>query len=195
MNRILSRERAWEVVCKYIEGDTLRRHILTVEGVMRHFAELYGENPDEWGMLGLMHDIDFEKYPDAHCTKAPEILVQEGFSARFAQAVVSQGYGICSEVAPETNAEKVLFTIDELTGLIYAAALMRPSKSIMDLETKSVMKKFKSAGFAANVDREIIRKGAEELDKPLDWIISETISGMRKIAVEIGLDGSAAKAE
>ncbi|HQP45946.1 MAG TPA: HD domain-containing protein [Flexilinea sp.] len=189
MENLPSRDQAWDLLTEYISSETLQRHVLTVEGVMRHFAGLYHEDEDEWGIIGLLHDLDYELYPDEHCIKVQEILREKGFPEEFIHAVASHGYGICCDVEPVTNAEKVLYTIDELTGLIYAAALMRPSKSVMDLETKSVMKKFKSPAFAANVNRDLIREGAEKLGMPLEDVITETISGMREIAPLIGLEG------
>ena len=189
MNNLPTRDEAWNILTKYVKTEHLQRHVRTVEGVMRHFARLYNENEEEWGILGMLHDIDFELYPEEHCKNAPEILKAEGFDDEFIHAVVSHGYDLCSDVEPVTTAEKVLFTIDELTGLIYACALMRPSKSVMDLELKSVKKKFKSPAFAANVDREVIAQGAERLGMPLDDVINETILGMREIADEIGLAG------
>ncbi len=191
MSNYPSRDEAWAILTKYVTTDHLQRHVLTVEGVMRHFAPLYNEDPDEWGILGLLHDIDFELYPDEHLQHAPRILREEGFDEEFIRSVVSHGYGICSDTEPVSNAEKVLFTIDELTGLVYACALMRPSKSVMDLEVKSVKKKFKSPAFAANVNRQVIAEGAERLGMPLDDVIRETILGMREIADSIGLAGSA----
>lgn len=192
MSQLPDREQALQILKAYVKSETLQRHMLCVEAVMRHFAGIFHEDPSEWGILGLMHDIDYELYPEEHCRKASEILKKEGFDDQFIRSVVSHGYGLVSDVKPETNAEKVLFTVDELTGLIYAAALMRPSKSILDLGTKSVMKKFKSPAFAANVDREVIRSGAEMLGMPLEEVIAQTIEGMRKIASDIGLDGSLA---
>ena len=189
MSNLPSRDEAWNILTKYVKTDHLQRHVLTVEGVMRHFAVLYNEDPEAWGILGLLHDIDFELYPEEHLDHAPRILREEGFDEDFIHAVESHGYGICSDTEPETNAEKVLFTIDELTGLIYACALMRPSKSVMDLELKSVKKKFKSPAFAANVNRQVIAEGAERLGMPLDDVIRETIMGMREIADTIGLAG------
>lgn len=189
MENLPTREKAWELLTEYVKSETLQRHAVTVEGVMRHFARLANENEEEWGVLGLLHDLDYELYPEEHCIKVQEILREKGFQADFIHAVVSHGYGLCSDVEPETNAEKVLYTIDELTGLIYAAALMRPSKSVMDLELKSVMKKFKSPAFAANVDREVIRDGAARMGKPLEEVVQETILGMREIADQIGLQG------
>lgn len=190
MKTLPNRDQSLEILNKYVKSETLQRHMLIVEAVMRHFAELYQEDPHVWGILGLLHDIDYELYPEQHCQKAPEILRSEGFDEGFIKSVVSHGYGLVSNIAPETNAEKVLYTIDELTGLIYATALMRPSKSILDMETKSVMKKFKTPSFAAAVDREVIRSGAEMLGKSVEEVVTETIVAMRKIASEIGLDGS-----
>ncbi len=190
MSKKPTREEAWNILTKYVTTDHLQRHVLTVEGVMRHFAPLFNEDPEAWGLLGLLHDIDFELYPDEHLQHAPRILRGEGFDDEFIRSVVSHGYGICSDTEPESNAEKVLFTIDELTGLIYACALMRPSKSVMDLEVKSVKKKFKSPAFAANVNRQVIQEGAERLVMPLDDVIRETILGMREIADVIGLSGT-----
>ncbi|HQG88668.1 MAG TPA: HD domain-containing protein [Flexilinea sp.] len=192
MENLPSRDQAWDLLTEYISSETLQRHVLTVEGVMRHFAGLYHEDEEEWGIIGLLHDLDYELYPDEHCIKVQEILREKGFPEEFIHAVASHGYGICCDVEPVTNAEKVLYTIDELTGLIYAAALMRPSKSVMDLETKSVMKKFKSPAFAANVNRDLIREGAEKLGMPLEDVITETILGMREIAPLIGLEGEIA---
>ena len=189
MSNYPSRDEAWKILTKYVTTDHLQRHVLTVEGVMRHFAPLYNEDPELWGLIGMLHDIDFELYPDEHLQHAPRILREEGFDEEFIHAVLSHGYGICSDTEPKTNAEKVLFTIDELTGLIYACALMRPSKSVMDLEVKSVKKKFKSPAFAANVNRQVILDGAERLGMPLDDVIRETILGMREIADRIGLAG------
>lgn len=189
MSNYPTRDEAWSILTKYVTTDHLQRHVLTVEGVMRHFAPLYNEDPDEWGIIGLLHDIDFELYPEEHLQHAPQILREEGFDDEFIHSVLSHGYGICSDTEPESNAEKVLFTIDELTGLIYACALMRPSKSVMDLEVKSVKKKFKSPAFAANVNRQVIQDGADRLGMPLDDVIRETILGMREIADVIGLAG------
>lgn len=157
---------------------------------MRHFAELYKEDPDKWGIIGLVHDIDYEMYPDQHCIKAREILEKENWPVEYIRAVQSHGYGICIDVEPISNLEKVLYTIDELTGLITAACLMRPSKSILDLEVKSVKKKWKQKSFAAGVNREVIAQGAERLGIDLNDVIKETINGMKKAAEEIGLKGN-----
>lgn len=163
---------------------------MAVEATMRHFAELYKEDPDKWGIIGLVHDIDYEMYPDQHCIKAREILEKENWPEEYIRAVQSHGYGICIDVEPISNLEKVLYTIDELTGLITAACLMRPSKSILDLEVKSVKKKWKQKSFAAGVNREVIAQGAERLGMDLNDVIKETINGMKKAAEEIGLKGN-----
>lgn len=185
-----TREEALELLKKYNQNESLITHGLAVEAVMRHFAELYNEDPDKWGIIGLVHDIDYEMYPDQHCHKAREILEKENWPEEYIRAVQSHGYGICIDVEPVSNLEKVLYTIDELTGLITAACLMRPSKSILDLEVKSVKKKWKQKSFAAGVNREVIAQGAEGLGMELDTVIQETINGMKKAAEAIGLKGS-----
>ena len=154
MDKIIpTRETAMELLREYNQNDSLIKHALAVEAVMVHFAELFGEDKEKWGIIGLIHDLDYEKYPDEHCTKTREILTERGWPEDYIRAVVSPGWGICSDVEPEEKMEKVLYTIDELTGLIAATALMRPSKSILDLTTKSVRKKWKQKSFAAGVDR------------------------------------------
>lgn len=185
-----TREEAYELLNKYTKSESLIKHALTVEAVMRHFAELLGEaDVEKWGIVGLLHDIDFEMYPEQHCIKAAEILKEEGLPEDYIHAVVSHGYGICCDVQPAEKMEKVLFTIDELTGLIAATALMRPSRSILDTETKSVKKKWKQKSFAAGVNREVIEEGAKTLEMDIDYIIEQTIEGMRKAAESIGLKG------
>ena len=175
----IDRQQALTILQKWVTGEILVRHSLTVEAVMRHFALLSGENPDEWSLIGLLHDIDFEKYPDEHCKRARSILEAEGVPERWIRAVESHGYGLVTDVKPETLCEKYLYTIDELTGLISATALMRPSKSLSDLEVKSVKKKWKTNGFAAGVNRDVIQAGADMLGVELDWVIGQTIEGMR----------------
>ena len=185
---IPNREQAWEWLCQYNQSDSLRKHALTVEGVMRHFAGLYpGEDPELWGVVGLLHDLDYEKYPDQHCTKTQEILREKGADEVIVRGTASHGYGLCCDIEPVSTMEKVLFTIDELSGLITAAALMRPSHSVLDIEPKSVKKKFKDKRFAAGVNREVILQGAERLGMEMDTVIAETIEGMKKIADSIGL--------
>ena len=190
MGRAPTREEACQLQRKYNKDQSLIRHALAVEAVMRHFAEVLDEpEVEKWGIIGLAHDIDYELYPDEHCQKAPEILQEHGWPEDYIHAVVSHGWGICSDVEPVEQMEKVLYTIDELTGLIFATALMRPSKSILDLKTKSVKKKWKQRSFAAGVNREVVEKGAQMLGRDLDFIITETIAGMQKVAEDIGLKG------
>lgn len=191
MDKIIpTRETAMELLREYNQNDSLIKHALAVEAVMVHFAELFGEDKEKWGIIGLIHDLDYEKYPDEHCTKTREILTERGWPEDYIRAVVSHGWGICSDVEPEEKMEKVLYTIDELTGLIAATALMRPSKSILDLTTKSVRKKWKQKSFAAGVDRGIIEKGVQRLGMELGEVMAETIKGMQKVADEIGLKGN-----
>jgi len=184
-----TREDAMELLLSYNKNDSLIKHALSVEAVMRHFAELNNEDVEKWGIIGLLHDIDYEMYPEEHCVKARELLEKAGLPEEYIHAVQCHGYGLCIDVEPKEKMEQVLFTIDELTGLITATALMRPSKSILDLETKSVKKKWKQKSFAAGVNREVIEGGAEKLGLDMDIIISETIKGMQKNAEEIGLKG------
>lgn len=190
MEKDLSREEAWELLSEYTKSPSLRKHALAVEAAMRRFAKLEGENEEIWGITGLLHDLDYEKFPDEHCKKAAEIMKERGISDFYIHAVCSHGYGICSDVKPENKMEKVLFTVDELTGLINAACLMRPSKSVLDLEVKSVKKKFKDSSFAAGVNRQTILDGCEMLGMTLDNVIKETIEGMKEKAEEIGLKGN-----
>jgi putative nucleotidyltransferase with HDIG domain len=184
-----TRDEAYKLLCKYNDSPALITHALTVEGVMRHFARLLGEDEEKWGAVGLMHDIDYQMFPDQHCIKAREILTEHGVDDEYIHAIMSHGYGMCCDVKPEHVMEKVLFTIDELTGLITACAIMRPSRSVLDLELKSVMKKYKAHGFAAGVNREVIEQGAAMLNMDLDYVITETIAGMREVAEAIGLKG------
>ncbi|NDL66603.1 hydrolase [Anaerotalea alkaliphila] len=190
MEGIPSREEALALLLRYNKTDSLVRHALTVEGVMAHFAGLYpGEDPRVWGVMGLVHDLDYEMYPQEHCNKAEEILRAEGWPQEAVRAVLSHGYGICTQVRPESDLEKVLYAVDELTGLITATALMRPDRSVMDLEVKSVMKKWKQKNFAAGVDRSLIGEGVRNLGMTVEAVVEECIRGMRKIAPDIGLAG------
>jgi putative nucleotidyltransferase with HDIG domain len=190
LTAIPTREQAWELLTEYNKSEALRKHALAVEGVMRYFARKLGEDENYWGIVGLLHDIDYEKYPDRHCVKCVEILKERGYSEPFIRAVVSHGYGICSDVAPESQMEKVLYATDELTGLINAAAIMRPSKSVLDLELKSLKKKYKTLNFAAGVNREVIEKGAEALGADVADLMQDCILAMREVADDIGLRGS-----
>lgn len=181
MNAGISREEALELLKKYNKEPFHMLHGLTVEGVMRWYArELgYGEDEEFWGLVGLLHDIDFEEYPQEHCIKAPELLRAGGAGEELIHGVVSHGYGHRVDVAPEHEMEKVLYAADELTGLIWAAAKMRPSKSAKDMEVSSLKKKFKDKKFAAGCSRDIIKKGAEQLGWELDTLFERTILAMR----------------
>ena len=187
---IPSRDDAVTLLKQYNESDSLVRHALAVEGVMGHFAEQFGEEKEKWQVVGLVHDLDYERYPDQHCTKSREILEEHGWPEEYIRAVVSHGWGICSDVKPESLMEKVLYAVDELTGLIASTALVRPSRSLMDLKAKSVNKKWKDKRFAAGVDRTIIENGAKMLNMERSELITETIMGMRGVAADIGLAGS-----
>jgi predicted hydrolase (HD superfamily) len=184
-----TREDAWNLLTAYNQSDSLRKHALAVEGVMRHFARKYGEDEARWGVIGLIHDLDYEQFPEQHCIKTKAILEENGWPEDYIRAVVSHGYGICSDVEPRSTLEKVLFAVDELTGLVATTALVRPSKSVMDLKPKSVKKKWKDKRFAAGVDRSIIEKGAAMLGVELSELISDTIAGMQEVADAIGLKG------
>ncbi|GFO55421.1 HDIG domain-containing protein [Geomonas sp. Red276] len=175
---------------EYVPSDNLQRHALAVEAVMRYMARKRGEDEETWGLIGLVHDIDYERYPEEHCQKAPGILREHGWPEEMIRAVVSHGWGICSDVEPLSAAEKVLYTIDELTGLVAAAALVRPSKSVLDLPVKSVTKKWKDKAFAAGADRSVIEKGAAMLGMELSQLIEDCIEGMRTQAEAIGLKGN-----
>lgn len=183
----ITREQAFHILKKYNQDPFHIQHALTVEGVMKWFAcELgYGEDVQYWGIVGLLHDIDFEQYPDEHCIKAPELLRAEGVSEDIIHAVCSHGYQLTVDIKPEHEMEKVLYAVDELTGLIGAAALMRPSKSVQDMELKSVKKKYKSSKFAAGCSREVIKRGADMLEWELDELIRKTIDAMRSCEAEI----------
>lgn len=183
----MTREQAWTLLREYNQEPFHLQHALTVEAVMRWFAnELgYGADADFWALCGLLHDVDFERYPDQHCTKAAEILPAAGASDALTHAVCCHGYGLCSNVEPEHEMEKVLFATDELTGLIGAAAKMRPSKSCTDMELSSLKKKFKDKKFAAGCSRDVIRQGAEMLGWELDMLLDRTLQAMRASEADI----------
>ena len=187
MQTKLSREEALVLLRKHNKEAFHILHALTVEGTMRWYAkELgYGEDADFWGLVGLLHDIDFEEYPEQHCVKAPELLLAGGAEEELIHAVCSHGYEICCDVKPEHEMEKVLFAADELTGLIGAAARMRPSKSVMDMEVSSLKKKFKDKRFAAGCSRDIIRIGAERLEWELDKLFAWTIEAMKSCEASV----------
>lgn len=183
MDRQLTRDEAWTLLTEYNQETFHLKHARIIEGVMRRFADElgYGEEADFWALVGLLHDLDFEKYPEQHCIKHQEIMREKGLDERLIRAVASHGYGLTVDIEPEHMMEKVLFATDELTGLIGAVALMRPSKSVMDLEVKSVMKKFKTASFAAGCSRDVIEKGADMLGWTLEELMERTILAMRAI--------------
>jgi len=180
-------EEALALFKEFNQSESLLKHAYSVEGVMRYIARKTGEDEEKWGIIGLMHDLDYERYPEQHCSKSQEILEERCWPEEYIRAVVSHGWGICSEVKPETNLEKTLYAIDELTGLVTAVAIIRPSKSVADLEVKSVMKKWKDRAFAAGVNRSIIEKGAAMLGVELRDLVTDVIMGMRQVADNIGL--------
>ncbi|MDO5135637.1 MAG: hydrolase [Eubacteriales bacterium] len=187
MESTLTRDEALALLKKYNQDAFHIQHGLTVEGVMRWYArELgYGDEEDYWGIVGLLHDVDFELYPEEHCKKAPELLREGGVSQEMIYSICSHGYGICCDLEPKHEMEKVLFAADELTGLIWSASLMRPSKSVMDMELKSLKKKYKDKRFAAGCSREIIAKGAERLGWDLDTLLSRTLEAMKSCEAKI----------
>lgn len=185
-----NREEAFALLNEFNKTENLVKHALAVEAVMRHFAQLKGEDPEKWGIIGLVHDLDYERYPQEHCTKSRELLAERGWPEDYIRAVVSHGWGLCSDVEPQHIMEKVLYAVDELTGLITAVVYVRPSKSVLDLEVKSVKKKWKEKSFAAGANREVILKGCEMLGMEPDEVIRETIAGMRAAADALGLTGN-----
>lgn len=190
--KIPTRQEALELLHQWNESDSLRKHAYAVEAVMRYIARKRGEDEEKWGIIGLIHDLDYEKYPTAHCQKTGEILREQGWPEEYIRAAISHGWGICCDVQPESVLEKTLFAIDELTGLVVTTALIRPSKSVLDVQVKSVKNKWKDKRFAAGVDRSIIEKGAAMLGVELDELIDDTIKGMQEVAEAIGLKGHSA---
>ena len=182
-----SRDEALSLLQEYNGSQSLINHALAVEGVMRFFARTQGDDEDKWGVIGLIHDLDYEQFPEQHCTKTREILQERAWPEEYIRAAVSHGWGICSDAEPQTALEKTLYAIDELAGLVTACALVRPSRSVMDLEPRSVRKKWKQKGFAAGADRTVIEKGAAMLGVELDALVSDVIMGMRDVAADIGL--------
>jgi len=188
--KVPTREETLSLMHEFNESDSLRKHAYTVEGVMRYIARKRGDDVDKWGIIGLIHDLDYERFPDQHCTKTREILEEHSWPEEYIRAAVSHGWGICSDVEPKSCLEKTLYAIDELTGLVAASAMVGPSKSVMDLTVKSVKKKWKTPSFAAGVNRMVIQKGAEMLGVEVEELIEDTIMGMREVADEIGLKGT-----
>ena len=185
-----TRQQAFELLTKYNKSNGLIKHALAVEAVMRHFARKRDLDEEKWAVIGLVHDLDYEQFPEQHCHKTKEILTEAGWPQEYIQAIMAHGWGICTDVEPKSEMEKVLYGIDELTGLIVATALVRPSKSIMDMKAKSVKKKWKDKAFAAGVKREVIEKAAQMLGIELAELIEDTIMGMREVAEQIGLKGN-----
>ena len=184
------REETFSLLKEYNKSEGLIKHALAVEGVMRYCARKMGQDEEKWGIIGLIHDLDYEQFPAQHCKKSEEILTTHNWPSDYIRAVVSHGWGICTDVEPQSELEKVLYTIDELVGLVGATALVRPSKSVLDMKAKSVKKKWKDKAFAAGVNRAVITKGAEMLGIELTELISNVIMGMREVADEIGLKGN-----
>lgn len=187
---IPGRDDAINLFKKYNQSESLMKHALSVEGVMRYMARKNGEDQDKWGIIGLIHDLDWEKYPDQHCKKTEEILRENKWPEEYIRAVMSHGWNIVTDVEPQTQLEKTLYAIDELTGLVATSALVRPSKSVMDMKVKSVKKKWNDKRFAAGVDRSIIENGANMLGVEVTELIEDCIAGMREVAKEIGLYGN-----
>ena len=187
--KLPTREEALAILQEYNKNDSLLKHAYAVEGVMRYVARKRGEDEDKWGIIGLIHDLDYEKFPDQHCTKTREILEEHSWPEEYIRAAISHGWGLCADVEPKSTLEKTLYAIDELTGLVTASALVRPSKSVMDTTVKSVKKKWKSPAFAAGVDRSVIQNGAEMLGVGIEELIEDTIKGMQEVAEAIGLKG------
>lgn len=187
---IPTREQAFDLFRKYNNSESLTKHALAVEGVMRFMARKAGEDEEKWGVIGLIHDLDYEMYPDQHCVMTEKILRENNWPEEYIRAVLSHGWELASDVKPETRLEKTIYAIDELTGLVATSALVRPTRSVLDMETRSVKKKWNDKRFAAGVDRSVIEKGAAMLGVTLDELISDCIMGMREVAEEIGLKGS-----
>jgi len=185
-----SREEAFSLLKEYNKSEGLIKHALAVEAVMRYCARKRGEDEEKWGVIGLAHDLDYEQFPEQHCRKTEEILTCHNWPAEYIRAVMSHGWGICTDVEPQSELEKVLYTVDELVGLVVATALVRPSRSVLDMKANSVKKKWKEKSFAAGVNRDVIEKGTEMLGVELDEIIDDVIMGMREVAEEIGLKGN-----
>ena len=188
-SKVPNRQEAFAMLTKYNKNRGLIKHALAVEAVMRYCARKRGQDEEKWGVIGLIHDLDYEQFPDQHCLKTEEILKEYNWPCEYIHAAISHGWGICSDIKPETELEKTLFAVDELTGLVVATALVRPSKSLMDLTAKSVKKKWKDKAFAAGVNRSIIQKGAEMLGVELSELITDVIMGMRDVAEELALKG------
>ncbi len=185
-----SREEAWQLLNEHVKSESLIKHCIAVEAVMAYLARKHGEDEEKWRVVGLIHDVDYEEHPDEHLKWARTILEPQGYPEEYIRAVESHGWKIVTDVEPQSLMERCLFAVDELTGLVSATALVRPSKSVLDMKAKSVKKKWKDRRFSANVDREIIELGAEKLGVELSELITDTIMGMREVAAEIDLEGT-----
>jgi putative nucleotidyltransferase with HDIG domain len=186
---IPTREQALALFKVYNRTESLLKHALAVEGVMKYMAKKAGEDEEKWGIIGLIHDLDYEMFPDQHCKMTENILRENKWPEEYIRAVLSHGWGLASDVEPVSRLEKTIYAIDELTGLVATSALVRPSKSVLDMEARSVKKKWNDRRFAAGVNREVIEKGAEMLGVTLDDLITDCIMGMREVAEKIGLGG------
>ncbi len=184
------REEAFSLLRRYNKSEALIKHALAVEAVMRYCARKRGDDEEKWGVIGLVHDLDYEQFPEQHCQKTEEILNGESWPAEYVRAIVSHGWGICTDIEPQSELERVLYAVDELTGLVTATALVRPSKSVLDMTAKSVRKKWKDRSFAAGVNRDVIERGAGMLGVELGELIGDVIMGMRDVADQIGLKGN-----
>jgi len=185
-----TREEALALLKEWNQSESLIKHALAVEGVMRYAARKRGEDEEKWGIIGLVHDLDYERHPEAHCAKTKEILTEHGWPEPYIRAVLSHGWGLVTDVEPMEEMEKVLYAVDELTGLVTAVALVRPSRSVLDMKRKSVAKKWKDKSFAAGANREVIEKGAQMLGVPLSDLFDDVIAGMREVAESIDLVGN-----
>ena len=188
-DHIPTRDEAFALLREYNQSDSLIKHALCVESVMRYIARKLGHDEDKWGIIGLVHDLDYEQFPEEHCQKTRQILEEHGWPDEYIRAAVSHGWGICADTEPLTILEKYLYAVDELTGLIVAVTLVRPSKSIHDVKVKSVMKKWKDKAFAAGANRGVIKKGAAMLGLELRELIEDCLAGMSEVSAEIGLAG------
>ena len=185
-----TREEAYRLLKEFNKSESLIKHALSVEGVMRYMAQKRGEDEEKWGIIGLVHDLDYERYPEEHCAKTKEILTERGWPEEYIHAVMSHGWGLVTDVEPKHEMEKVLYAIDELTGLVTAVALVRPSHSVLDMKVKSVSKKWKDKSFAAGANREVIEQGTQMLGMELKDLFEDVIMGMRGVADAIGLAGT-----
>jgi putative nucleotidyltransferase with HDIG domain len=183
----MNRDKAFSILTKYNTNKRLIAHAVAVEAVMKHFATLYNEDVNYWGNIGLLHDVDYELYPDEHCKKCVEILTKEGVGAQEIRSIQSHGYGLCCDIEPVSIMEKVLYAIDELTGLIIATALMKPNKKLSEVDVDSVVRKWDKKGFAAGANREVIQNGCDMMGAERDYVIEQTLIAMQGIAEQLGL--------